>query len=453
MSTPKPRAQPVRRKSGGNIEQDVTVPTQISAPSTPRYTALATPSALRSVTRRTPRGAPVTPFGLRAIQRRSANTPGRDRRRSSRGPQRETAFDLLKNLGRALAPVSKPIQSSPQDERSSTPDAFPPIEDETLVLDNEPMPVPPELTVPIDESGTSEDGSPDIPPRISAVAFDDDDITQHSMEYPRRDISIKDRERMSFGNVRLSENFEDLTRLDVFSEPGDLTTLQQGNDENVEDASLGQAAFGGGGDTEDLGRFSLDFRFPTPPPPAAEPEAMPNDEDNFILDVDQADTGLVSSSPNGEAGDLRGFSPNIPEHISEPGTPGVVGGGLRDEPLTRSRKQKKLSRHGIPIPNLPSGVVKRLATRFARAGSAKKAKISKETLAAIEQASEWFFEQASEDLATYAKHAGRRTIDESDVMTLMRRQRLVNNTNSIFSLAQRHLPKELLQDMRLSLPP
>jgi histone H3/H4 len=66
-------------------------------------------------------------------------------------------------------------------------------------------------------------------------------------------------------------------------------------------------------------------------------------------------------------------------------------------------------------------VVKRLAARFARAGSAKKAKISKEALAAVEQASEWFFEQASEDLATYAKHAGRRTIDESDVMTLMRR--------------------------------
>lgn len=201
-----------------------------------------------------------------------------------------------------------------------------------------------------------------------------------------------------------------------------------------------------------MGRFTLDFTFPSPPPPEA--EAMPNDEDNFILDVDQPDIGLPSWSENGEAGDLTGPSRDMPEHVSERGTPGVVGGGLRDEPpLTRNRKQKKLSRHGIPVPNLPSGVVKRLAMRFARAGSAKKAKISKETLAAVEQASEWFFEQASEDLATYAKHAGRRTIDESDVMTLMRRQRLVNNTNSIFSLAQKHLPKELLQDMRLSLPP
>jgi len=101
------------------------------------------------------------------------------------------------------------------------------------------------LTLPIDTSGTSEDGSPDIPPRLS-VAFEEDDITQHSVEYPRRDISIKDRERLSFGDVRLSGNFQDLTRLDVFSEVGDLTALQQGNEEEAEDATLGQAAFAGG---------------------------------------------------------------------------------------------------------------------------------------------------------------------------------------------------------------
>lgn len=140
--------------------------------------------------------------------------------------------------------MSKPIQSSPSDEPSSTPESSSQVEDETLVLDNEPSPIPPELTLPIDDSGTSEEGSSEMrPPRISVI-FDDDDITQHSIEYPRRDISIKDQARMSFG--RLSENFEDLTRLDAFSEPGDLTALQQGNEDDVEDASLGREAFGGG---------------------------------------------------------------------------------------------------------------------------------------------------------------------------------------------------------------
>lgn len=108
--------------------------------------------------------------------------------------------------------------------------------------------------------------------------------------------------------------------------------------------------------------------------------------------------------------------------MSESRSPGIVGGGLREEDqYTPGVKQKKLSRHGIPVPNLPVGVVKKLAMRFARARNGSKAKISKETLAAIEQASSWFFEQASDDLAAYAKHAGRKTIDESDVTTLMRR--------------------------------
>lgn len=233
----------------------------------------------------------------------------------------------------------------------------------------------------------------------------------------------------------------------------------------------------------------MDFNFPSPVAPAAELDPLPNEEDDFMLQTEeQAEIQLPHSDDDdgsAAAGDLGGFDVNLPDQASDAGSPaavaGIIGGGLREEPLTaKNRKQKKLSRHGIPVPTLPKGVVKRLATRFARVGAGAKAKINKETLAAVEQASEWFFEQASEDLATFAKHAGRKTVDESDVMTLMRRytlsflllylfyifadcfyslalcmcrQRLVNNTNTVFSLAQKNLPKELLQDIRLSMPP
>lgn len=75
-------------------------------PATPRYASVATPSALRSASRRTPRaGGPLTPFGLRAIQRRATITPGRDRRRSLR-MQRETPLDILRNLGKGAADPS-----------------------------------------------------------------------------------------------------------------------------------------------------------------------------------------------------------------------------------------------------------------------------------------------------------------------------------------------------------
>jgi histone H3/H4 len=87
-----------------------------------------------------------------------------------------------------------------------------------------------------------------------------------------------------------------------------------------------------------------------------------------------------------------------------------------------ARKKKiKISKHGLQYPSLPAGVVKKLATTYARTSGNGKAKISKDTLDAIMQASDWFFEQVSDDLGAYAEHAGRKTIEESDVITLMGR--------------------------------
>ncbi|KAF9124811.1 hypothetical protein BGW39_007877 [Mortierella sp. 14UC] len=54
-----------------------------------------------------------------------------------------------------------------------------------------------------------------------------------------------------------------------------------------------------------------------------------------------------------------------------------------------------------------------------------------------------FFEQASNDLAAYANHAGRKTVDEDDVELLMRRLRIIHDKVSMESLLQRYLPREL----------
>ena len=90
-----------------------------------------------------------------------------------------------------------------------------------------------------------------------------------------------------------------------------------------------------------------------------------------------------------------------------------------------AKKRLKLSAHGIAYPSLPAGVIKRIAQTFASSGSSGagkfKTKLSPETVAALSTASDWFFEQVGVDLQRYAKHAGRKTIDESDVMLLMRR--------------------------------
>ena len=136
------------------------------------------------------------------------------------------------------------------------------------------------------------------------------------------------------------------------------------------------------------------------------------------------------------------------------------------------KKKIKISKHGIQYPSLPLGVVKKLATTYVRMSGNSKPKIRKDTLDAIMQASDWFFEQVSEDLGAYSKHAGRKTIDESDVVTLMKRylfpqfndtsryliihafrQRQTNATTTAFSLAQKFLPRELLQELRMVPPP
>lgn len=142
-------------------------------------------------------------------------------------------------------------------------------------------------------------------------------------------------------------------------------------------------------------------------------------------------------------------------------------------------KVVKVSRYGIEYPSLPPAVVRRLAQNFARA-SGVKGKITADAMKAIMQASDWFFEQLGEDLQAYARHAGRKTIDESDVLTLMKRygtiyhwvsrinlhadwadtpplpppprQRQINPTTTVFSLAQQHLPRELLQELRMPPP-
>ncbi|KAJ5110915.1 hypothetical protein N7532_001450 [Penicillium argentinense] len=463
MSTPNPRGRRSLRDSGAATPSGDTtltglqrLPSHTRYPLTPRRLVTATtPSGQRSASRYTPRArqsiAPSTPYGLHARQQRAANTPGRDRRRSGR-VQRETTFDILRNLGRALAPVTQPIQSSPQEEMKPPPTP----KDEIEELDEESETEPPELTLPLQEvEGSDEGSSARTPPRLS-LPFDDDDITYRSVEYPR-DVSIRDQERLSImsRNFRPSDVFGE-TQLESDDEDGDQTGIV-GEEDAADDTMVSGGDFDRGGETADLGRFHIDMNFPSP-------NAMPADDDigDTLGDTDgfELDAGDIQPAPvspslggNDDAGGGFGFGLHFPPAASPSESPGIVGGGLRDEGPPAKGKQKKISRHGIPIPNLPTGIVKKLATRFARTKPGSKTKINKAALEAIEQASSWFFEQASQDLAAYSKHAGRKTIDESDVATLMRRQRLVNNSTTIFSLAQKHLPKELQQDMRLAMPP
>jgi histone H3/H4 len=93
---------------------------------------------------------------------------------------------------------------------------------------------------------------------------------------------------------------------------------------------------------------------------------------------------------------------------------------LRRDPKARL-KRKRISRFGVEYPPLPPAFVKRVAQTALQSSGLSNPRISADTLTALTQASEWFFEQLGDDLAAYSDHARRKTIEESDVVTLMRR--------------------------------
>ncbi|KAG0341469.1 hypothetical protein BG000_008969 [Podila horticola] len=121
--------------------------------------------------------------------------------------------------------------------------------------------------------------------------------------------------------------------------------------------------------------------------------------------------------------------------------PSELGMMSNGEVLPVSQPTTKKSAHtsaaGITIPTLPTSLQKQLVHTFSRS------RISQEAMQVILEGSNLFFEQAANDLAAYADHAGRKTIDESDVECLMQRLRITNNKVNVESLLQRYLPREL----------
>lgn len=88
-------------------------------------------------------------------------------------------------------------------------------------------------------------------------------------------------------------------------------------------------------------------------------------------------------------------------------------------PKSRREKQKKKelprSQYNIEYPAFPTRIVKKLASTLS------KSKITKDVLNEIMKASDMFFANVGEDLGALAHHAGRKTIDDSDVLQLMKR--------------------------------
>ncbi|KAI5293231.1 hypothetical protein KEM52_005729 [Ascosphaera acerosa] len=190
---------------------------------------------------------------------------------------------------------------------------------------------------------------------------------------------------------------------------------------------------------------------PQPYPYAAIRHDMRYDDPNLspLRDIPEPNGPYLSSEPDGSyLSPLRDIpEPYGPYLSSLEDVPDSDGPGplpFSDVPEPDEPSDGVASAEKTQAPKLPSSTVKKIAMRSTRGG-----KLNKGTVDVLSQATAWFFEQMSADLAAFADHAGRKVIDESDVVTLMRRQRLIGPQTSVFALAKKHLPQELVQEIRL----
>ncbi|KAI8952194.1 centromere kinetochore component CENP-T-domain-containing protein [Xylaria longipes] len=415
----------------------------------------------------------ATPHARAAIramdQRRAALfTPGRTRRRSLR-EQRETPRDLLRNLSRVLAPTSQVVSSSSSPD--SQPDAtLPTFAEDDEGDDDDDFPIErPRFSLPL---GPEEDDDEDLkPPRLSG--FEEDNYTMQSIELPRRAV-MDNTIRSSLGSMRYSDYMgPDIQSDDVGIDSGffpppalddsadvvmdEPAVIERLDADEARRQTLGGDSVFGAIEIPDAGNettFVMDpVQSPVREPTATEGLEDLDSDNGPVYDMDNDDDDHVNEPMDMPEFDTEEEADDAPENnistIEETTLSRITR--LAPNRGAKRRKGKRISRHGIEYPSLPPSVVKRLATTCAKTAGSK-GKISPDTLDAIMQATDWFFEQLGDDLSAYAKHAGRKTIDESDMVTLMRRQRQTNASTTPFSLAQRHLPRELLQELRMPVP-
>lgn len=112
-------------------------------------------------------------------------------------------------------------------------------------------------------------------------------------------------------------------------------------------------------------------------------------------------------------------------------------------PSQHRQKKLKMTRRGTLVPSLPRSMIKRVATEAQSRHGNRKPKLGREHMQALEQATEWFFEQVGEDLEAYSDHARRKKrINSSDVLMLMGRQRVLQGDGELRKAARELLPEE-----------
>ncbi|KAF2838997.1 hypothetical protein M501DRAFT_1003529 [Patellaria atrata CBS 101060] len=413
------------------------------------------------------RGQPTTPHAIRALQQRrnTALMPGGHGRRRSGQARRETPRDALRQLSRILVEKTGTTpgpEEVPQSHQTSKRE----LGDEE---DEGPDPQRPRLSMPLGHLLDDEDSFHERPPRLSALSNSNlEENTGRSIEGARRNSSEPLTGDASMGGLFDTPGggvetpggepfvqegaFDDLPLIGtmhgetLLMDDNTLDILAALNSVPRRRSRSDRSSSSDEEPPEPTFVFNIPQRLREPDP--ATPEAPPLD--NTVDTVDDASDSDISE--DGNLGYEHEVVAEQDDALDDAPTADIPSAKTSAKRGPKKLKEVKVSRHGISYSSLPRSSVKKLAMALAQSNGSVNTKLSKDTIDAIMQTSDWFFEQASEDLATYAQHSGRKTIDESDVFTLMKRQRQILPGSTAFFLAQRYLPRELLQEIRMPAP-
>lgn len=260
--------------------------------------------------------------------------------------------------------------------------------------------------------------------------------------------------RYSFGSIRMSDFGSEL---EVRRESNSLRQEQT----EMTEPDIGMPAFDYdhvdfGGETEHVENLGK-----SPSPAQADDEnAMSFASEDVSFQLELADKEATSSHAHSHRPTAAQHTPPVedqdPAHVhssvemttSLQKSPEAVAPHDGAEAAPRPRRKKlKMTRHGTVVPSLPRTLIKRVAIDAQARLGHRKPKLGREHMKALEQATEWYFEQVGEDLEAYSNHARRKKrIDRSDVLMLMRRQRVLQGDGELQKAALELLPEEAQAD-------
>ncbi|KAK4703339.1 hypothetical protein P7C70_g2878, partial [Phenoliferia sp. Uapishka_3] len=191
--------------------------------------------------------------------------------------------------------------------------------------------------------------------------------------------------------------------------------------------------FGGGGDMSDYYNIAEGPEDLTDRIPWDEKGKGPIEEEEGDEEVEGADEVVEQ-----EAG-LEGFSdeeePVIKTNMSK--APSLTKTAAHRK---KRIKKQRFTSDGCPVPDLPMSLVKSLFQHYL----GPNVKLDLGTLDAVMDASHDFFDQMINDASAFARHAGRERLAESDLVTMMYRERVLSEKCSLQALGRQHgLDREL----------